>query len=127
MKSLRHKKGLVDILYKIVQYPEIDEIYLYGSCARSQEKYASDIDLFCCLNIPYKNEYGKLIRQINLTDKPLDLPDIDFNYIFNEYTFNDIVNFKQSYYKHVHEEAILLWARKDGFTEFFKQIEEEIV
>lgn len=126
MKSKRHKECLIDILYKIIQYPEIEEIYLYGSCVRSQEKYNSDIDLFCCLNIPYKNEYGKLIRQINLTDKPLELPDVDFNYLFNEYKFKDILSFNKSYYKHVYEESELLWTRKNGFTDYFKQIEKEI-
>ena len=126
MKSNRHKQLVIDIVTKLITYSEIDSIYLYGSCARSQETYYSDVDLFCCLNIPYETKYNKFIRQLNTIDKPLDLPDIDINYIFNNYSFSDIKNFNKSYYINVYNEAILLWNKQSGFSTYYNKIIEDM-
>lgn len=48
----RFRRGLRNACKKIYQskrFPQVNEIYLYGSCARNEMTFDSDIDLFCVL------------------------------------------------------------------------------
>ena len=125
MKSKRHFDVLNIVLQELVKYNEIDSVYLYGSCNRDEEKYDSDVDLFITLNIPFDNKYAKLIREIRTIERPYTLPDVDCNFLFSGHTFEEIKNFKDSYYVSVYKEATLLWEKETGFTDSYLKLNKK--
>ena len=52
--------------------PYIKTIYLYGSCARGEEKYSSDVDLFLELSESFRSRPE--LKKISLSSKIRSIP-----------------------------------------------------
>lgn len=95
---------------KIFDY--IDAVYLYGSCARYEQRYDSDVDIAIELseniNIDsYKDEIFMLLSKISPVNS--DIPDVDTKILIGS-------NWRCSpmlYYKNLSRDAIVLYKKGD--------------
>lgn len=112
IKSERHRNLLDKTLLLIKESmlsPYIRDIILYGSCARQEEKWKSDIDLFVefeqdILNDEFLyNEFRQLCSRIR--PSKLSEPDIDIHFTCSEEwkTSNNI------YHKQIRKDGISIW------------------
>lgn len=85
----------------------IEKIYLYGSCARSEQKPDSDIDLYIELGIEVPEEE---IRNLKIQCNPDDwkLPDVDMKFDIH----NSVLEKDDLFHKNIRNEGILLWEKK---------------
>ena len=114
LKSVRHTRALRAaqdkiLCSKLAQY--VKELYLYGSVAREQEKWDSDIDLLLVLDSSQKgnHEIKKEIVYLkgNITDDEIDAPEIDLKVVFGEKWKTS----KQTYYKNILQEGRDIWKK----------------
>lgn len=107
----RTKRSLEYALYKLKTSeisPYIQQVYLYGSCARREQSYGSDVDLFIELDESFDLEkYRSALHQIKGSISPTfaNLPDIDLHVTVGEGWKED----KLLYYKNIRKEGIKLW------------------
>ncbi|MBE5935025.1 MAG: nucleotidyltransferase domain-containing protein [Lachnospiraceae bacterium] len=104
----RHAKSLANALEVLScsEYKQyIEEIYLYGSCARGEQKYSSDVDLF----IKVKEDTPQKVlldmrRQVMPEDEKL--PEVELK-------FSSTDNFSSSsqFNTNIKTEGKLLWRR----------------
>lgn len=103
----RHSEALIYAL-RVLREPQnlckIRKIYLYGSCARKQQKYDSDVDLFLVTERLSASEIAKLRSCVNSGDSKL--PEVEVKISFTE-RFSS----SQRFNKNLEREAILLWER----------------
>ena len=116
IKSERHQRTLNKYISSVlnnefVKY--INKIYLYGSCARNEQTFYSDIDLFVVLKEDINdNEFWKIKSVLSgecmlcVSDAANDA-DIDIHYTKNSewYSANDF------FYEQIRKDCILLWER----------------
>lgn len=85
----------------------IEKIYLYGSCARNEARYESDVDLYIELNedVPEAD-----IRELKIKCNPEDwrLPDVDIKTGVGA----KIIENDDLFYRNIRGDGILLWKRK---------------
>lgn len=85
----------------------IEKIYLYGSCARNEARYESDVDLYIELNedVPAAD-----IRELKIKCNPEDwrLPDVDIKTGVGA----KIIENDDLFYRNIRGDGILLWKRK---------------
>ena len=83
----------------------IKEIYLYGSCARGEQKFSSDVDLFVRVQ---ENTPTRVLRKMRIEAMPDDdnLPEVDLKFTSGE-------NFSQSYRfnENIKKEGKLIWKK----------------
>lgn len=88
--------------------PYINDIYLYGSYARKQHRYNSDVDLLVELNENINiNEFREEIFKLKGIVSPpdMDYPEVDLKIVIgNEWKTN-----KMLYYQNVKKEGIKIW------------------
>lgn len=86
----------------------VKKIYLYGSCARKEQKFNSDVDLFMELSDNFDIEkYRNTIIILKGSVSPLDsaLPEVDLKVVIgNSWMNNDML-----YYQNIRKEGINLW------------------
>ena len=116
IKSERHQRTLHKYISSVlsnefVKY--INKIYLYGSCARNEQTFYSDIDLFIVLKENINDdEFWKVKSVLSgecmlcVSDAANDA-DIDIHYTKNNewYSANDF------FYEQIRKDCILLWER----------------
>ena len=116
IKSERHQRTLHKYISHVLKnefIKYINKIYLYGSCARNEQTFYSDIDLFIVLkeNIS-DDEFWKVKSVLSgecmlcVSDAANDA-DIDIHYTKNSewYSANDF------FYEQIRKDCILLWER----------------
>ena len=89
---------------------DIQKIILYGSCARNQEQFSSDVDLAVILNNKPKQYYSKNVRELrNLilgtifrTD---ECSDVDVHF----YTDETLEQSQLHYFKNIRKEGKTIW------------------
>jgi len=96
----------------------IQSIWLFGSCARKEEKYNSDIDIIIIVNKIGDNE-RRLMRQMrssatNIED--LNSPEIDVIFKYNNgdknyIPWNDEKENNDTFSKQLRKDAIKIWER----------------
>lgn len=108
MEMSRHSQSLQYAL-KVLRQPKykshIRAIYLYGSCARAQQKFSSDVDLFLFLD---QDTPEQLIREMRLEVIPdYSLPEVEIKYSKGE-------EFSSSYHfnRNIERDGRLLWERQ---------------
>ena len=95
---------------KIFDY--INAIYLYGSCARYEQRYDSDIDIAIELSEDididnYKNEIFMLLSKISPVSN--DIPDVDTKILIgSSWRCSPML-----YYKNLSRDAIVLYKKGD--------------
>ena len=79
---------------------------MYGSCARGEQKYDSDIDLFLFLD---KDTPAETIRQMRLDVIPenYELPNVEI-----KYSMTDSFSTSKQFDMQLRKDAKLLWRRK---------------
>lgn len=107
MTYSRHRIAMDMAVKKLQeQFSEyVKEIYLYGSCARGEQKFQSDVDLLV------KVEEGtspRILRKMRVEVMPdrEDLPEVELK-------FSSGVNFSDSYRfnENIKKEGRLIWKR----------------
>ena len=116
----RHQKSL-DYALNIIKDINIknnnfiDSIWMFGSCARNEENYNSDVDLICVVN---KNDANtiKLMREIRskvINCDDFNLPEIDVCFKYNNGDKNYIPwndkNNNDTFSKQLKKDAIKIW------------------
>lgn len=112
IKSKRHYQALLYALEQIKKSELsqfIEKIYLYGSCARGEEEWDSDIDLLVQLREEAR-KYPETKKQILLlkgevsTDEIAD-PEANVRFVFG----SEWENSSMLYYANVRRDGINLW------------------
>lgn len=106
--SVRHDLALQSAKQKILRSKlslYAKELYLYGSAARGEVSWDSDIDLLLLLDPSQKNS-RELKREIiylkgSLTDEEVDAPEVDLKVVFG----NGWRTSTQTYYKNIVQEG----------------------
>lgn len=106
--SVRHDLALQSAKQKILRSKlslYAKELYLYGSAARGEVSWDSDIDLLLVLDPSQKNS-RELKREIiylkgSLTDEEVDAPEVDLKVVFGNGWRTSI----QTYYKNIVQEG----------------------
>ena len=105
----RHEQSLLyalNVLGEERYKKYIRAIYLYGSCARGEQKYDSDIDLFLFLstNVP-----DNIIRDMRLAVIPnYNLPEVELK-TSKSNEFSSSYHFNQN----IRRDGVMLWERKE--------------
>lgn len=83
-KSKRHRDAIIYALQQLKSFelsPYIEKVYLYGSCARGEEKWSSDVDLCIILKESVKtvSKYSPLMHTMKgiLSDDKIDSVEVD--------------------------------------------------
>lgn len=106
----RHEQSLnfaLDILCSDVYEPYIDAVYLYGSCARGNQRFNSDIDLLLQCSEKFTPDIGRKMR-IDAMPDDWNLPEVELKFVMGEgwKTEND------QFSRNLRKDGILLWERK---------------
>lgn len=112
--SIRHRNAIqyaVTVIRNSELQPYVEDVILYGSCARKEQNYSSDIDLLLVLSEEFrKNEnlripLRKLKSQIMTDD--IEDPEIDLKIVIgSDWKMNPM-----QYYKNVKKDGISLWIK----------------
>ena len=112
------KRSLMSINYAITQIkqskiaPFVQDLYLYGSCARNEQDYDSDVDLFLELSIDIdldKYRSDLLILRSKVMPISDDLPEIDLRIEIGDKWKNSSLFF----YQNVKKDYISIWNKKE--------------
>lgn len=108
----RHAESLRHAL-NVLSQPEykkyIRAVYLYRSCARQEQKFDSDVDLFLFLDDEMPDE---LIREMRMAVIPhYSLPEVEIKFSKTE-TFSSSRQFN----RHLERDGRLIWEREVSHT-----------
>lgn len=87
----------------------IKHVYMYGSCARQEQTYGSDVDLFVELdaNTDRDHYHSELIRlRGDVSPVINNLPDVDLHFTYGEDWKKD----GQIYHENIKKEGIDVWS-----------------
>lgn len=109
--SKRHQDALDYALKQIhtsILAPYVEDIILFGSCAKGTATEDSDVDLFLqlCSNFPQEREYRTAIRLLksHVTTNDINDPETDLKIVFgNEWKNNPML-----FYENVRKEGVSL-------------------
>lgn len=111
-QSIRHALTVLR-QSSIAEY--IDEVYLYGSCARREQHIGSDVDLFVVLQNGFDaKQYHNALIQIMSAIQPdsFDLPQVDIKFE----TGHDWEKRRDLYYTNIKREGINIWGKQEIHT-----------
>lgn len=110
--SVRHQNALshaINMVQQSVLSPYVKDLILYGSCARKEQKYSSDIDLFLVLDEKFLEDRTlrtpmRLLKSQVTTDDIED-PEVDLKIVVgDEWKTNHM-----QYYKNIRKEGVSVW------------------
>lgn len=113
MYRLHSRKSVeyaVDIIRKSPVAPFVKALYLYGSCARGEQIYGSDVDLFLELQPDfdtqkYKDDVILLKGRISPTD--MNMAEVDLKVVVGD----DWKKNQMLYYQNVLREGVNIWQK----------------
>ena len=108
--ALSLKKACVLIENSMLE-PFVERLILYGSTARGEQTYNSDIDLLLVLTKTKElQKYKKYIYMLKseLTSMDQDLPDVDLNIVIG----NDWEKNEDLYYQDIRKDGIDIWKKE---------------
>lgn len=97
--------------------PIIQSIWVFGSCARSEEKYNSDVDILCIVNKTGNEERRIMRRMRSLSINPnINYPEVDLVFKYNNGNRNyipwlDIENNNDAFSKQLRKDAVKIWEK----------------
>lgn len=100
----------VDIIKKSSVAPFVKALYLYGSCARGEQNYGSDVDLFLELQPDfdvqkYKDDIIILKGRVSPTD--MNMAEVDLKVVVgDEWKKNQML-----YYQNILREGVNIWQK----------------
>lgn len=110
--SVRHQDALryaINMVQQSVLAPYVKDLILYGSCARKEQKYSSDIDLLLVLDERFLEDKTlrtpmRLLKSQVSTDD-IDDPEVDLKIVVgDEWKSNHM-----QYYNNIRREGISVW------------------
>ena len=107
-KSMASIKYAINVIKSSRIAPYIHGLYLYGSCARKEQNYDSDVDLFLVLSPELDRKYygdDILILKSKVTPPDTSLPEVDLKIEIGD----DWENKTMLYYQNIKKEGIQLW------------------
>ena len=108
--ALSLKKACVLIENSMLE-PFVERLILYGSTARGEQTYNSDIDLLLVLTKTKElQNYKKYIYMLKseLTSMDQNLPDVDLNIVIG----NDWEKNEDLYYQDIRKDGIDIWKKE---------------
>ena len=108
METSKHAKALAYAIHELKPYKRyIDAIYLYGSCARGEQKASSDVDLFLQIK---ESTPPEIIRKMKIAvmSRVYTLPEVDVH-VDRMGGFGPVGQFSENLKK----EARLIWKRQN--------------
>ena len=109
----RHEEAIIYALNEIKISkiaPYVLDVILFGSCARKEEKYESDIDLLLVLNEKAKeHEYHKAIILLkgSVSSPEINAAEVDLKITFN----NDWQSSNNTIYNCIKKDGIRIWKK----------------
>ena len=103
--SPNHRKRLNDVLSELKQL-DLSSVVLYGSCARAEARYDSDIDI-ALIAADFSSDIQKEIRRIRSEYSDGNGPDVDVHCI-SEYNYE---NGDSWFVRNVRKDGIVIWKR----------------
>lgn len=88
-----------------LEIPFLKEIYLFGSCARFEQKYDSDVDLAIITEKPLKDHY---LRGMILDCLDYELEEVSTDVIFRS---SDSDGYSNLFNKEFERDKMLLWKK----------------
>ena len=88
-----------------VQY--IEAIYLYGSCARGEQRYDSDVDILVQCNENFTPQIGRAMRISAMPDN-IEIPEVELKFVYG----NSWRKKTDQYSINLQKEGRLLWQSK---------------
>lgn len=110
--SVRHQHALryaINMVQQSALKPYVKDLILYGSCARNEQKYSSDIDLLLVLDEKFLEDQTlrtpmRLLKSQVSTDDIED-PEVDLKIVVgDEWKSNHM-----QYFKNIRKEGISVW------------------
>ena len=91
--------------------PYVEDVILYGSCARKEQNYSSDIDLLLVLSEEFRKNENLMIPLLKLKSQimtdDIEDPEIDLKIVIgSDWKMNPM-----QYYKNVKKDGISLWIK----------------
>lgn len=111
--TLEQKNRLEQAVKKLLKEDKVRDVYLFGSCARGDEREDSDLDLLIFLDIDYDDKnilkIRNYIRHLSNICRPNTYSRIhlDFSFLFRDKKFDDLKNM-DFFYNKIYNEAIHL-------------------
>lgn len=88
--------------------PYVRKLYLYGSCARGEQEYNSDVDLLLELDSSFDEKRYRekiIILKGSVTPPDLNMPEVDLKIVIGDTWKNS----PMLYYQNVKKEGINIW------------------
>lgn len=103
--------------------PYIVDVLLYGSCARHQEKYGSDVDVLIIISDDAPTDYAFKKELLYLKadlypENEMDPAEVDSKFI----PLNTWLNSSMLYYRIIRREGVSLWNQKETISTLPKMI-----
>ena len=116
INSDRHQKALeyaLEYLNHSVFKQYINNVILYGSCARGEENYRSDVDLLIEFDerfLDVKKEMNREFRMLNseIGTNELHDPEVDVKLVFG----NDWKTYKICFFDYIKRDGFNVWRRQ---------------
>ncbi len=111
LRSKKSMKYAVDIIKKSPIAPYVKALYLYGSCARNEQTYGSDVDLFLELQPDfdikkYKDEVILLKGEVSPVS--MDMAEVDLKVVVGDsWKRNQML-----YYQNILREGVDIWEKE---------------
>ena len=110
--TIRSQKSIqyaLDVIKKSELSSYVRHVYLYGSCARNEQTYQSDVDLLIELDPAFELQDNKRNAILNLKKSlccvNTDLPDIEVKIMIG----NEWENHNSLFLKNVRKDGVDLW------------------
>lgn len=106
----RHLKAMQSALQFLTKEPYqkyIEEVYLYGSCAKGNQKYDSDVDLFVICNQQFTQEIGRKMR-LAVMHEDEKAPEVELKFTQNPLWMQA----QDPFTKNIRMDGILLWKKQ---------------
>lgn len=113
MYQLRIRKSVeyaVNVIKNSPVAPFVKALYLYGSCARGEQRYDSDVDLFLelspdCDTKKYKDDVILLKGKVSPVD--INMAEVDLKVVIgNQWKKNQML-----YYQNILKEGVDIWQK----------------
>lgn len=85
----------------------VEAVYLYGSCARGNKRFDSDVDLLLQCNEKFTPDIGRSMR-IQAMPEDWKLPDVELKFVYGE----EWKTGKDQFSRNLIKEGVLLWEKK---------------
>lgn len=110
LRSRRSISYALNIIRRSPVAPYIQALYLYGSCARGEQTYNSDVDLFMVLSPDFNtNKYKNdvILLKSAISPASLEMAEVDLNVaIGDSWKTNQLL-----YYQNIRSEGIDIWQK----------------